>query len=285
MLYGIALLLGCCSVTFAASMQDPFQTGNFALPGSQQPGPVFSFGQNIIDKNQTQLFVQADDYIGIQKHAIDVMPLVIYGISNNLSIMFALPYAPSYQIDHHHSADLEDAFAQLEYAIYKQQGKNYWDQATVVTSLSLPTGSALKNPPTGFGAPTLFVGATFSRMYSDWFVYVQPGVVLTTAHNNTRLGNQWLYEFGLGRNLFSVAAHWIVAVQAELDGTYANQNVIQGVTDTNSGGNVVYLTPSLFVSGQHLILQLGLGAPVTQHLYGNQTRNTWLAIANLGWTI
>jgi len=32
--------------------EKPPTTGNFSLATSQQPGPFFSFGQNIIDKNQ-----------------------------------------------------------------------------------------------------------------------------------------------------------------------------------------------------------------------------------------
>lgn len=30
----------------------PPSIGNFSLPSSQQPGPFFSFGQNIVDKHQ-----------------------------------------------------------------------------------------------------------------------------------------------------------------------------------------------------------------------------------------
>jgi len=32
--------------------------GNFALPTSQQPSPLFSFGQNILDKGDIQALAQ-----------------------------------------------------------------------------------------------------------------------------------------------------------------------------------------------------------------------------------
>jgi hypothetical protein len=275
--------LGLCSLAFAAdnkavpALNDPFHSGNYALSTSQQPGPLVGFGQ-------TQLYLLADDYIGIRKHAIDVAPGLIYGFTDNLAVFFTVPYAASYQQDGHHAAGLEDALVQLEYAFYNHQGQNFMDQATLVTSFSWQTGNVTRNPPTGYGSPTLFLGATFNRMYPDWFAYTAHGIGLTTTKDATQIGNYALYQFGLGRNLFSIDSKWIVALQAELDGDYEKRNVIQGVTDPDSGGNVVYLTPSLFVSSKNLIMQLGAGMAVSQNLYGDQTRNTYLLISNIGWT-
>jgi hypothetical protein len=47
---------------------------------------------------------------------------------------------------------------------------------------------------------------------------------------------------------------------------------------------MVFITPSLWISSEHLILQLGLGLPATQHLYGHQNKKDYLLAANLGWT-
>ncbi|HHZ4597756.1 TPA: hypothetical protein ACWCZX_002625 [Legionella pneumophila] len=71
----------------------------------------------------------------------------------------------------------------------------------------------------------------------------------------------------------------------EGDGQYAQRNRINGDIDFNSGGNVVYVTPSLWASSKKLIAQLGVGLPVTQNLYGNQTRNSYVLVANVGWTL
>ncbi len=275
------------SVSNAATtkLYDPFQIGNFVLPASQQPGPLIAFGQNIIDKNQMQLFLEPDDYMGIQKHAVDVVPGILYGITDNFSIFLNIPYAANYQEGRQHSDGLEDAFVQLEYAFYNKKGKNFTDQATFVTSVILPTGDAMKDPPTGAGAPSLFLGGTFNRTYPYWFAYTSHGVLLRTTHNNTRFGNNFLYQFGLGRNLFDIDSRWIVALQAELDGQYAKRNVISGITDPNSGGNIVYLTPSLWISSNKLAIQFGVGKAVSQNLYGNQTRETYLVTSNFGWTL
>jgi hypothetical protein len=286
------ILLSCCSHSIALSKDnhsvseaDPFHTGNFMLPESQQPGALVSFGQNVIAKNQKQIYLQADDYIGIRRHAIDLTPGIVYGITDNFSVFFNATYAANYQVNDRHSSGFEDIFVQLEYAFYNHQGKNYVDQATIVTSLSLPTGAPLYIPPTGYGSPSLFLGATFDRMYPDWFFFTSHGVTLTTEHNGTRFGNDALYQFGVGRNILNIDSRLTFACEAELDGEYAQRNVVRGVTDQGSGGNVVYLTPSLWLSSKKWIIQFGVGVPVTQNLYGDQTRNTYLLISNFGWTL
>ncbi|KTC80141.1 MULTISPECIES: hypothetical protein [Legionella] len=266
------------------SDNEPPKIGNFALPLSQQPGPLVSFGQNIIEKNETLLFLFADDFAGVEKHFVDVMPSILYGITDDLSIFINAPMAVSYVQNEKKSSGFEDAFLQLEDAFYTKKTSSFVEQATLVMNLTLPTGSAQKQPPTGFGSPSFFIGGTLSRMYVDWFAFASPGVVVTTKRNDTKFGNQFLYQGGFGRHLINIKG-WMFAWMVEADGQYSQRNKIDGAIDFNSGGNVVYITPSLWVSSKKLILQLGIGLPVTQNLYGNQTRDSYLLVANLGWTL
>lgn len=272
------------SINCKASEDQPPQIGNFALPNSQQPGPMIGFGENILDKNETQLFLFADDYGGINKHYIDVIPSVLYGITSSLSIFINVPYAASYQMGQQKSTGFEDAFAQLEYAFYNNSTKSYVDQATVVVNMTVPTGSIQKNPATGVGSISYFVGTTFNRTYVNWFLFGSPGAILTTAKNGTKFGNSYFYQFGFGRNIMDING-WLLAWMAEIDGTYSQRNRVQGLIDPNSGGNIVYVTPSLWASTKKLIFQFGIGFPITQHLYGNQTRDTFLLAANIGWSV
>lgn len=282
----ILILFAECLFTLRceASEVEPPKMGNFSLPTSQQPGALVSFGQNIIDKNETQLFLFADDYAGVNKHFIDLVPSVLYGITDNLSIFINVPYAASYKMKQHKSSGFEDAFAQLEYAFYNKSTSSFVDQATVVGNVTVPTGSIQKTPPTGYGHPSFFLGTTFNRTYVNWFVFGSPGVVFTTARNGTKFGNSYLYQFGFGRNITDING-WILAWMAEIDGTYSPRNRVKGVIDFNSGGNVIYVTPSVWASTKRIIFQFGAGLPLTQHLYGNQTRETYLLAANIGWSI
>jgi hypothetical protein len=272
------------SVCHAKETNEPPKIGNFALPPSQQPGPIIGFGQNILDKNQAQLFLFADDYLGVHKHFIDIIPAILYGITDNFSIFINVPVAESYRTDKHKSSGLEDAFIQLEYAFYTNTTTSFIDQATITSNITAPTGSVQKNPATGTGSPSFFIGATFNRTYVDWFFFTSPGITFTTAKNGTKFGNNYFYQFGLGKNITNLNG-WMLAWMGEVDGTYAEQDRVRGMIDPNSGGNVIYVTPSLWASTKKFIFQLGAGYAAIQNLYGNQTRNTYLLSTNFGWTI
>lgn len=281
--FSVFIIMLFCSLKCAASEDQPPQVGNFALPFSQQPGPLIGFGENILDKNETQLFLLADDYAGIKSHYIDVVPSILYGITSDLSIFINIPYAASYKDGDQKSTGFEDAFAQLEYAFYNYSTKSHADQATIVANVTIPTGSIHKDPATGLGSPSYFLGTTFNRTYADWFVFGSPGAILTTARNGTKYGNSYLYQFGFGRNITDING-WLLAWMAEIDGSYSQRNRIQGLIDPDSGGNIVYVTPSIWASTKQLILQFGVGLPATQHYFGNQTRDTYLLAANIGWS-
>lgn len=282
--FTLAMMLMLFPIVCPASVELPPMIGNFTLPPSQQPGALISFGQNIINEHETELALFADNYMGKNKHFADLIPGVIYGITPNLSIFVNAPYAVSYQSDQQKSSGWEDAFAQLEYAFYNGSTKQYIDQATVVANISVPTGSVNKNPATGAGAPSYFLGLTFDRMYVDWLIFGSPGVGIPTAKNGTKFGNSFLYQFGFGRRIAAHRKNWLFAWIIEIDGTYTQKNRVKGSEDQNSGGNVVYVTPSLWTSTNNFIFQLGVGFPATQHLYGNQTRDTWLLAANIAFS-
>lgn len=265
--------------------KEPPHIGNFALPYSQQIGPLVSFGQNTLMKNQVQLFLMPADYAGKNQHFVSLAPSVVYGITDELSILASLPLAVSYQYNNKRSAGLADAIVQLEYAFYSKSTAKYLDSATIVGNVFLPTGSSNKQPPTGFGSPAYFIGGTFARMYVDWYGFTSLGAQFTTSHSGTQFGDNYLYQFGLGRNICTIDHRWLFAWLVEANGTYTNDNRMRGHTDTNSGGNIVYITPSLWVSSKKLILQFGVGLPVVQNLHGHQNRENYLLIGNFGWTI
>lgn len=267
-----------------SSTVSPPSIGNFIFPSSQQPGPLVGFGQNIIDKHETQLFLYGDYFNKKGGYSSDFIPSLLYGITDNFSIFLNLPVAIGYKNGSNQSSGLEDAFVQFEYAFYARQTREFSEQATVVTNMTFPTGSSTKNPPTGSGSPNFFLGATYNRTYVDWFGFTSYGVVIPTSENNTQFGNQFLYQAGLGRNILDVDKQWIFAWVLEATGQYAEQSATNGGVNTATGGNIVYLTPSLWISSKNLIIQPGISFPVIQHLYGNQLENNYALVLNLGWT-
>lgn len=271
--------------------------GNFALPGSQQQGPLVSLGQNIIGKNQLQAYLFTDFFKGTKIHAADAVPSILFGITDAISLFFNIPVVISYREDNNRSSGLSDLFMQFEYAFYMRDTSRYSDAISVVLNMTFPTGSTKKEPPTGFGSPSFLLGGTFSRLYIDWYAFISGGSILTTEHKGTKFGNQFLYQAGLGRNIISVPSKLIFSWLVEIDGAYAQKDRRKGVvinpmtgviepgsaTDPDSGGTVVYVTPSLWFSTQKLIIQTGFGFPVVQKLTGNQKKNYFSFITSIGW--
>ncbi len=262
---------------------EPPAVGNFALPPSQQPAALYGFGGNIIDKDEIQLYLFADEFVGKKRFLSDVIPSVLFGITDDWSIFFNFPFSPLMRDDEHESSGFEDFFLQLEYAFYNKKTYSYVDQATVVANLTVPTGSVKKNPPTGFGSPSVFIGGTFYRTWVDWFVFTAQGAVLTTANHGTKIGDQFLYQFGVGRNIPS-PYDWIYAWMIEVDGQYNRKNRIKGDIDSNSGGNFILVTPSLWVSSKEILIQFGVSVPINQNLFGKQNKFDYALNFNFAWS-
>lgn len=263
--------------------EEPPKIGNFALPTSQQPAGLFAFGGNIIDQGEVQLFFFADDFIGKKKIIVDLIPSVLWGIRDDLSIFYGVPLTPLVKDGRKQSRGLEDFFVQLEYAFYNKSTFTYVDQATVLGNIATPTGSILKKPPTGFGGVSFFLGSTFYRTWVDWLVFVAPGVILTTSDRGTKYGDQFLYQMGFGRNIPSPKG-WIYAWMIEVDGQFNKKNRIEGLIDHHSGGNAIYVTPSLWISSKEMLLQFGVSLPINQNLFGKQRKFDYALNLNFAWS-
>ena len=257
--------------------------GNFALPGSQQPGPLISFGQNIVDKGDMQLFAYIDQLKGSQQNYKQVIPAILCGVTEKLSLFIELPIAAHFTLEDFSSRGLQDMLIQFEYVAYITDAPRIVNEVTLVGRIGLPTGSAFKEPPTGFGAPSFFLGFTANRAKIDWYYFISSGVELMTSHKNTKFGNEFLYQAGLSRNIWYKADKFIFNWIIELDGTYRQRDKRLGVIDGNSGGNVLLLGPSLWFSTQRLILQLGISGVITQHLFGTQPQERYFLVADIGW--
>lgn len=263
--------------------EEPPKIGNFALPTSQQPAALFGFGGNIIDKSEIQIFLFVDAFTGKNKATKDILPSILFGVTNDFSIFFTFPFTPLILDGTQKSNGLEDFFVQFEYAFYNKSTNTHVNQATILASIAVPTGSSKKTPPTGFGSPTLFLGATYNHTMVDWFVFTAPGAVLTTTEHGTKFGDQFLYQFGLGKNVPSPKG-WIYAWMMEIDGQYNRRNRIDGMIDDNSGGNVIWVTPSLWISSKEMLLQFGVSLPINQNLIGDQRKFNYAYNLNVAWS-
>lgn len=260
--------------------------GNFALPGPQQPGPLLSFGQTLIGKNHFQLAVDNFSPYTLGGAFDNVNAEFIYGLTDDNAIYFNYPIRNNPQTRTHHATMLKDVTVQIEQSVYSFGNSLYQDQATVVGAMSLPTQDAeAKALGLGFGQPTYFFGTTYNRTYVDWMFFASPAYILTTQGDGVQLGSQLLYQAGIGRALLAVPNQSILFGLLEMNGQFTEKNSLDGIANPNSGGNVIALTPSLWLSSPWFAVQVGVGFPVLQNLNGNQTNMHYFIASNFSWTI
>jgi hypothetical protein len=260
------------------------KVGNLAFPQSQQPTPLISFGQNLLDESQVQWQGLLSYAKGRHEYFIEGSNSLIYAFKDDISLFLSMPNAIRLRQDDKRSVGPEDLVIQFEYAPYTKEFYTYYDQLSFVAFLTIPTGSIRKDPPTGAGANTYFFGGVYSVMGINWFYFVSYGYLYNGTSHRSSIGNQFLYQYGVGRRIFNTS-EWLFDWILEFDGTLSGRDKMDGSFDPNTGGNIIYVTPSLFLaSNKHIVLQLGIGFPVVQQLNGNQHSQEYLAQTKISWT-
>ncbi|HEX4069309.1 MAG TPA: hypothetical protein VHX42_04380 [Candidatus Babeliales bacterium] len=259
------------------------KVGNFALPLSQQPAPLFSFGQNLVAQGDFLAFLYVAQLKGKQKSLVEAYPFFLYGITDKLSLVISVPIAAKFQEEQYTSHDFEDLIVELEGIIYLSETSTSVNMISLLGDIAFPTGSTSKTPATGLGSPHFFLGVTLSRTQLDWYYFTCWGGIMTTTHHHSKIGNSLLYQFGVGRNIAYRSDRWLLNWMIELDGTYEQRDKICGVVDCNSGGNTLFLGPSIFFSTQRFEMDIGIQGVVAQHLFGVQSRDSYFAEAYFGW--
>lgn len=269
---------------FAAKGDEPIKVGNFALPTSQQPGPLLGFGQNIVDKHDAQVFLFPDFLIGPCKRFSELAPSILYGIRDDLSLFIELPIAASFCLASQCSSGPEDLIVQLEYAFYTNKNFQAVNQCTAIGALLLPSGNERKDPPTGYGSPSFFLAGTASHLSNQWYCYLSPGMVLTTEHNHhTKVGNIFGFQTGFGKNITYTPDSMIFMWMIELSIIHSQKRKVDGIIDQNSGGTVVMLCPSLWFSTDRFIMQAGIAPIISERLFGCQLKDSMYVVFNFGW--
>ncbi len=268
------------------------EQGNFALPTSQELGPLFSFGQTVIGKKDL-LALGVGGYTKDKKnYAFDLVPALLYGVSDTFALLMGYPIsakqnapsADSSGVDNPFLPAMGDLFVQGEYAFFNKDTATWANQATILAFLSLPTGSCKQQAQTGYGSPTFFFGATASHMSINWYLFGELGLLLPTRHRTgTCFGRQFWYAAGFSRNIAYSERNWLFDWLVELDGIVSMRDVWKGIVDPNSGGTSFFIAPSLFFSTQRFSLQGGIAFPAAQHLLGEQYKIHYSILINVAW--
>lgn len=270
---------------------DAVHAGNLSLLASQQPAPCFGFGQNIVDQGDLLVYNYMDIESGKDQLFVDDTPSLLYGIRDNLSLYFTVPFAVYYKEDRMTLSGLLDMAAQFEYAAYTQTTEHSSFQSTVVGAMSFPTNTVddialrgiRKTFSGNFESVAYFIGTTASYLSVDWYAYASMGGVITTEKNGMQQGGQFLYQAGFGHNIAYKTDEWILMWMVEMIGNDSGARKFNGRSLPNTGGNVIMVGPSLWYSTPEVIVQLGVAAIPYQNLNGVQSKSNFYLVLDAGW--
>jgi hypothetical protein len=263
---------------------EPIKIGNFALPTSQEPGPLFSFGQFILDKGDFVSYLYTDYFKGFNKQFLGVSPGVVYGIRDDFTLFIDVPIVTNLKSNNLNRPKTFAGFLiQAEYVFYGKNTQSTADQMTfVVNAATFPENSATITPRRVFESPNFLLGFTASHTSANWYYFTSIGTILTGKHNTNKTGNLFLYQFGISQNIAYKTDKWIFNWMLEFNGIYRQKDKILGKINPDSGGNQIFLGPSLWFSNERIIVHGGISFAVHQHLNGNQTKDKYFAAINLG---
>lgn len=251
--------------------------GNFLLPTSQQPSPFDSIGQDIVDKGDILGYISISPFGGNRIHSVSVTSYLLYGVTDTMAVILGLPYAFASE-NSMSTSGLGDMSVKAEYAFYEYNEPTFTKQATVVASITVPTGKDLS---VNTGSLAFLFGGCLSYYSPDWFWVLGLGGTIATKHDHVRPGSNVIYQAAFGKNL-GTRPGWIFTGIVEFNGLYTTRSSIHGETDRNSGSNVLSFYPSLWISSERLIIQGGPTFIPVQHVFGNQRKYEIGGLISLG---
>jgi hypothetical protein len=251
------------------------------------PGPLFGIGQNIVPKNSA--FISGIVYQTKGQNQLDLtelwFPRVLYGIRDDFSIQLTVPTALRVREGEYESTGLEDIRLSLEYEFYhKEYNHDSMFRATVLGAFFFPTGSLIKVPPTGFGSSSFFTGETMAYFSETWYFFNSNFMHLTGTKNNIKFGDRFIYQGGMGRNA-RFFNNLLITLLLEYTGFLEQRDVVNNIVDTNSGGNTLFLGPSLYIATETVYFQCGIIFPILQQLNGCQSASSYIWGVFLGYRL
>jgi hypothetical protein len=220
---------------------------------------------------------------------VTFFPEFVYGITNYLDLYITLPIFVTTSLAYPNGG-VGDLLMQLEYAFFQRTTSTNSIQATIVGNITIPTAhisSAITDvisPPIGFDAPSFFIGLTASYLSPQWYAYISPGATLTTPSKaHTKFGNTFVYQAGIGCNLGNPGDITLLGY-IEFSGNYIQQNKTCGIKDPNSGGNTIFLGPSIFATKDRWVFWGGIQGPIIQNLNGKQDKERYRTLFSLSIT-
>ena len=255
----------------------PPREGNFAH--DQLPFTTFSFGQNIFDKNTFLIYPFFSQCVGKNFSEVELLPAFLYAFTDSFSLYVELPLILKDKSDGVTRRGIGNLFAQCEYALIEHSSLEAESLVTVVGGIEFPTthlsvAHDCIQTDTNYTATGFFLGTTVSRLSEKLYVYASTGATFYMEKHGVRSGTSIAYEWGIGSNL-GVTKFFTFTGILEFSGIYTLKDSVNHCKDCDTGGNILFVGPSLSITGDWLVLTGGIQWPLIQSLNGEQDKTKY----------
>ncbi len=242
---------------------------------TRQVGPLFCYGQNILDKGKIRLR-ERPFYIKNKAHSFTYLSnQAFYALSDDWVIWMDLPI----KLHNKNFADTDRLIAtrvETEYAYHHKVTSGKRVLATALGNCIIPTTStdddSNLDPYNGTGSISFYLATTASVLTHDWYAYGSAGVQLNIPYHRNRFGELFRFEWIIGHSL--PTSSWNSYLMLEFSSARLQKNRICGIKDTNSGGNIIYVGPAFIARSDHFYVWAGMQGAMLSRLNGNQQQAT-----------
>lgn len=287
MLRYIAGLLILCTVstTFSIRFPCPYEAQQRAADIEKKPEfknflpaifPMFSLGNRMMPKGRfaaTERFVyQKNEH----SSASLLVPTFRYGITDKLTVRGHLPIFVDRTVGTKSSDGTSNLVGVFEYSLLKYRDKeaNKEYQANFIAGMDFKTAKTDVKPSLGYGGTSFFVGTTGSSLSKEWYTFYSVAGTFSTTYKKQHPGSQFLYEIGAGYIIKHSILHNI-CVLLEMDGILSDKDKLNHAANPDSGGNIIYLGPSVEYRYWTFLVAAGIQFPIVQHLNGDQDKRNF----------
>jgi hypothetical protein len=213
---------------------------------------------------------------------------VVWGAYPNLNLTFVAPLVivnsenrsdPSQDFTR---ASLADGLIFVRYDLLRKNAPGGFTRLSPEVGVKVPSGGAFS---TGSTDPIGTLNFTHVRD-PHWLIADVQFTYSTTGDNGVRMGNRWNYDVGYLHRVFPRRGLGVpfVLLVLELNAEHVRQTRIQGAKRSDTGGNLLFLSPGVeFQPTNRLLLEFSAPIPIVRDLNGIQLRPSSSFVIGVRW--
>ncbi len=233
--------------------------------------PIFGFGSHTIYKGGFGLEMEIEKEKDFVLHKE-----IIYGITEDLAVTLALSYVLDRKLDaegiEKSSSGLSDTSLRVKYRFWRRDRPGIQDSAAFIIGIKFPMGDADKSPRLGSGSTDFLFGLAAARESLLWYYFGDIRYRLNTRESSgLKVGDRFFADVAMGIRPWP--AKYLkpdLVVLVELNWETSMRNEFDGLDVKDSGGNLLFISPSFFLTYRNWAVKGGVQIPLYQNLYGNQ---------------